>query len=205
MTWWAIVARLDGMEQTTTATLAQVGIDDLFKLILADGLKATMDGKELRYKVVRLRETGVAEERIAVRQAERVVEYRGAPRLLISEADFKLALNAQHIEAFVCDGFTIPAAAIDLDLVGKLSTHDMGLIEQRIALITLAAEVRYGNITPEQFNDIVGGKPAEQASESPQPVGQAAGVGAAAASPESGPALLADFVGGAAAVAPSVS
>lgn len=208
MTRRAIVARLDGMDQPTTATLAQAGINDLFKVILVDGLKATMEGKELRYKVVRLRETGVAEERIATRQAERVVDYRGVPRLLVSDADFKFAMNVQHIEAFHCDGETIPAAAIDLGLVGKLSTHDLGLIEQRIVLITLAAEVRYGNITPEVFAAVLSGKPTketEQAAESPQSMGQAAGVGAAAAAPESGPALLADYSGDGAAVAPSVS
>ncbi|WP_198089085.1 hypothetical protein [Variovorax sp. E3] len=195
------------MDHTTASTLAQVGIEDLFKVILVDGLKAVSEGRELRYKVVRLRETGVAEERIAVRLAERVVEHRGVPRLLVSDAEFKLALNVQHIEAFVCDSYTIPAAAIDLDMIGKLSTHDLGLIEQRIALVTLAAEVRYGNITEEQFHAIVAGKPAEgveQAAQSPQPVGQAAGVGAAAASLESGPALLADFVGDGAPVASSI-
>lgn len=207
MTRRAAIARLSGMDQTTASTLAQVGITDLFTVILVDGLKTTSEGKELRYKVVRLRETGVAEERIAVRQAERVVEYRGVPRLVVSDAEFKLALNAQHIEAFVCDSYTIHAAAIDLDLIGKLSTHDFGLIEQRIALVTLAAEVRYGNITSEHFHAIVSGKPTEetkQEAQSPQPVGQAAGVGAAAASSESGPVLLADFTGDGAVVASSI-
>lgn len=193
------------MEQPRTPTPDIPGIVDLFKLTLVDGLKSTSDGNELRYKGVRLRETNVGNERIAARQAERVVEIRGVPKLIVSDADFRLALTAQHIESFVCDGHTIPAALIDLALIDKLSPHDIGLIEQRVFLITLAAELRYGNINQEQFDAIVSGKPVEGAGKAPQPVGQASGVGADAASPESGPSVLADFSGTTAGVAPTVA
>lgn len=192
------------MDQPRTPAPGIPGIDDLFKLTLVDGLRVVSEGKELRYKGVRLRETNVGNERIATRQAERVVEVRGVSKLIVSDADFRLALTAQHIEAFVCDGLTIPAALIDLALVDRLSHHDIGLIEQRVFLITLAAELRYGNITQETFDAVISGKAPEGGGKAPQPVGQAPGVGADAASPESGPALLADFSGSPAGVAPAV-
>lgn len=187
------------MEQARTPA----GIEDLFRLTLADGLPATSEGKTIRYMVVRLRETGVAHERAALKQAERVVMIGGQPRLLVSDAEFKLALTVQHIECFECDGQRLSAAVIDLDLVGKLSTHDMALIEQRVFLLTLAAEVRYGNFTQADFDEIVAGRAPAGKLESPQPVGQIPGVGADATSPESGPALLADYAGSAAAGTPS--
>ena len=103
----------------------------------------------------------------------------------------------RHIEAFVCDGQKIPQPMIDLELVGKLSLHDLGLIEQRVFLISLASEVRYGNITQVEFDRIVaGGSPTQAGQASPQRAGQAADVGQAPAQSQSGPALLADFTGG---------
>jgi phage FluMu protein gp41 len=194
------------MDRSRTPAPDIPGIDDLFKLTLVDGLKVvTSEGKELRYKGVLLRETNVGHERIATRQAERVIEIRGVSKLIVSDADFRLALTAQHIEAFLCDGQSIiHAALIDLATVDKLSHHDIGLIEQRVFLITLAAELRYGNITQETFDAVITGKAPEGASKAPQPVGQAPGMGADAASPESGPALLADFAGSAAGVPPAV-
>lgn len=169
-------------------------IDDLYTLQLVDGLATMSEGKTLRYMVVKLRETGVADERAATRLAERVVMVGGVPKLLVSEADFRFALTLRHIEAFVCDGTRIPQALIDMDLLGKLSSHDLGLIEKRVFLITLAAEVRYGLLSPAEFDLILaGGGKAEVAP--PQPVGQAAELGANAAALESGPAMLADFTG----------
>jgi phage FluMu protein gp41 len=200
---WAGGAIMQGMEQARTPTRAEATIGDLFSLTLVDGLPVEREGKTIRYKAVRLRETGVAHERRAIQQAERVMVVGGVPKLLVSEADFRFALTAQHIEWFECDGQRIPDAVIDLALVGKLSTHDLGLIEQRVFLINLAAEVRYGNLSQEEFDAVMaGGKPAE-APAAPQPVGQAADVGAMAAAPQPGPALLADFAGNPAAGAPA--
>lgn len=167
-------------------------IDDLFELLLVDGLPVEVDGKTIRYRMVRLRETSVANERKAEEQAERIVMFNGAPRLVVSEAEFAFAMTVQHIEAFRCDGVTIPATAIDRALVGKLSTHDLGLIEKRVFLITLAAEVRYGNISEAEFNAYVSGT-APAAPASPQPEGQAPDVGADSHAGEPGPAVLTDF------------
>lgn len=166
-------------------------------LTIADGLRVQSAGKDICYRIVHLRETTVADERIAQRQAERVVSVAGKPTLLVSDADFRFALTARHIEAFECDGQRIPQAVIDLELVGRLSTHDLGLIEQRIFLIELAAEVRYGNISQADFEAIASGQ-SQPNGGAPQPGGQTARVGQPAAEPRSGPALLADFTGDAA-------
>jgi phage FluMu protein gp41 len=179
-------------------------MQDLYTLTLTDGLPAQTEGREIRYRTVKLRETNVADERAAQRAAERVVYVVGKPTLLVSDADFRFALTVRHIEAFICDSVRIDGATIDLDLVGKLSTHDFGLIEHRVFLLTLAAEVRYGNMTAQQFDDIVSGKgPAAAAPAAPQPVGQGAGVGQPPAQPGPGPALLADYAGDAAPGAPA--
>lgn len=178
--------------------------DTLQTLTLADGLPVQSEGKTIRYRTVHLRETTVADERWAQRQAERVVVVAGAHKLLVSDADFRFALTCRHIEAFECDGQRIGQAVIDLELLGKLSAHDLGLIEQRIFLLTLAAEVRYGHISQADFDAIASGtKQPDQAHGAPQPVGQVAELGAAAAQPEPGPALLADYAGHAADSAPA--
>lgn len=176
----------------------------LVKLTLADGLPAESQGQTIRYRTVHLRETTVADERIAQRMAERIVTVAGAPKLMVSESDFRYALTMRHIEAFECDGQRIPQALIDLDLIGKLSSHDLGLIEQRVFLLTLAAEVRYGNLGQAEFDAIASGHQAQPVGgASPQPVGQAAELGQAAAQSGPGPALLADYAGAAADRAPA--
>jgi phage FluMu protein gp41 len=166
---------------------------DLYTLTLADGLAVKRDGKDIRYKVVTLRETSVADEREAVRLAERVVNVGGIPKLLLSDADFRFALTMKHIESIRCDALVIEGAMIDLDLLGKFSPHDLALIESRVFLMTLAAEVRYGNLTQEDFDRAW---QADQAPpKSPQPVGQAAGAGDGASTGQPGLEMLADFTG----------
>lgn len=170
--------------------------DDLMTLHLVDGLPTTLDGRELRYRTVRLRETNVADERQAQRLSERVVMVGGVPKLMASDADFRFALTMLHVDAFEADGLLprLGRELIDAALMGKLSSHDLGLIEQRVFLIELAAEVRYGNMSQADFDAIVAGQHKGPAlPQAPQPVGQADGLGAAAAVPESGPALLADY------------
>lgn len=173
-------------------------IDDLFTLALADGLPATMGGKEIRYKVVKLRETSVADERKAETLSERAIQVGGSYKLLVSESNFKHALNMLHIESFHCDGLEIPQAMINLELYDKLSSHDLEMIEERIFLLTLAAEVRYGNMTQEDFDNTMAGIATKPAIQPPQPSGQTSGVGVVDERPESGPTLLTDFAGDAA-------
>lgn len=183
---------------TQSTPTASSRIDDLFSLTLVDGLPAEMGGKTIKYRTVKLRETTVADERFAQRAAERVVNVGGQPRLLVSEADFRFALTMRHIESLECDGVQMHQAVLSLDVLEKLSSHDLGLIEARVFLIGLAAEVRYGNISQAEFDQIVSGRSSGMPA-SPQQSGQATGLGASAAQPESGPAMLANYVGASAA------
>ncbi|WP_431511661.1 phage tail assembly protein [Variovorax sp. DAIF25] len=193
--------KLGAMHPQPTPITSAPGIPDLFSLTLVDGLPVDREGAVIRYRTVRLRETGIAEERAAIRQAERVATVGGVAELLVSRADFSFAMTVLHIESFECDGAKIPAAVIDGKMVGKLSEHDFRLIEQRVYLIELAAQVRYGVITREDFHALSGGV---VPSAAPQPVGQTSDVGANAAAGESGPQMLNDFAGAGAAGAPAV-
>jgi phage FluMu protein gp41 len=184
------------MNPQSTPTAVSSSIDDLFTLTLADGLPVEAGGKVLRYRTVKLRETTIADERIAARMAERVVTLNGAPKLLVSDSDFRYALTLRHCDQFLCDGQVLHQAVLDLDVFGKLSPHDLQLIEERVVFITLAAQVRYGTLTLQEFEDFAAGRqPAGVAPASPQPMGQAPGVEQNAGHAESGPALLADFTG----------
>lgn len=184
--------RLNGMDTQTPTTTPPTRIDDLFTLHLVDGLATQAGAQEVRYRVVRLRETNVNDERAAVKLSERVMVVGGQPRLMSSDAEFRLAMTMRHVTRLEADSAqALDGALLDLDLFGRLSAHDLGLIEQRVFLITLAAQVRYGLIKPEEFDAVVAGKSTEAAA-APQPLGQAAGPGAAAPAAESGPALLAD-------------
>jgi phage FluMu protein gp41 len=169
-------------------------IDDLFTLRLVDGLPVQRDGKPIKYRLVKLRETGVADERAATRMAERVVMVGDAPQLLCSPSDFKFAMTLKHIESFHCDTLVLDGPMLDLELLGKLSSHDLGLIEARVFLIEVAAQVRYGVITQAQFQAVLAGSQADKAAP-PQPPRQAEALGAPGGADQPGVAVLADFSG----------
>jgi phage FluMu protein gp41 len=176
-------------------------IKDIYTLRLHTGIPAKRQHGankiDIYYNAVRLRETNVADQRWAVQQAERAVLVNGGYQLLESKADYKLALTLRHCESFSCDGEALPQSAMDLDTFGKLSDHDLALIEERIYLMELAAQVRYGALDEAVYKavmtDHVAGKLGVKAS--PQPESQATGVAAIAAEPELGPAMLTDFIG----------
>ncbi|MFI5448100.1 hypothetical protein [Polaromonas sp. UC242_47] len=111
-----------------------VRIDNLYKLVLADGLKLESGGKDILYKVVSLRDTNVADERKAEALSERAMMVGGGWKLLVSDSNFKHVLNMLHIESFHCDDTVIPRGLIDLDMYDRLSSRDLELIEQRIFL-----------------------------------------------------------------------
>jgi phage FluMu protein gp41 len=150
-------------------------IDDLFRLVLADGLPAHVDGKEIRYRVVTLRETNVADERKAEALSGRAVLVNGSYKLLVSESNFRHVLNMLHIESLACDPTVLSRDLISLNVYDKLSSRDLEMIEQRIFLVTLAAEVRYGTMTQVEFENIMAGFAKKTAV--------------------SGPSLLTDFTG----------
>ncbi len=203
MTKLACSQTLHAMNTQSTPAVVSSSIDDIFHLTLADGLPAEVGGKTIKYRTVRLRETSVADERIAARMAERVMTVGGVPKLLVSESDFRYAMTMRHCEYFECDGTKLPLAVLDLDTFGKLSPYDLQLLEERVVLVTLAAQLRYGVITQADFDQFAAGRIPAGSNASPQPVGQAADVGSNAGLPESGPALLADFTGGGANAAAS--
>lgn len=180
---------LQGMDTKSTPTIA-----NLYDLTLMDGLPVQSDGREIRYRNVRLRETNIFDEREAQKVAERVVTVGGQPRLMVSDADFRYALTLRHVDWMECDGNKLHSAVLGDDVLGKLSSHDLGLIEKRVFLLTLAAEVRYGNMTQEQFDAVMRGQEVKP-TQAPQPVGPTTGMGANAAEPESGPTLLATYAG----------
>lgn len=166
---------------------------DLFSLTLVDGLPVKVGDKDVKYKQVNLREIGVADDRIATRLAERVVYVDGRPTLLVSESDYKYALTMRHIAKISGPSGEVRLDEIDLDVLGKLSPYDIGLIEERVFLVNLAAKVRYGQITQDDFDKLVNG--ANTGSKSPQPEGQAQAMGGDAPGGESGPVMLTDFSG----------
>jgi len=180
------------MDANTPAAAPAGRIDDLYSLTLVDGLATRQGNQTVHYRQVRLRETNVNDEREAVRLSERVVMVGGQPRLMSSDAEFRLALTMKHVDQLQADGTTVLSGALlDLDLFGRLSAHDLGLIERQVFLITLASQVRYGLISQADFDKMVSGA-APATPTAPQPMGQAAGPGAVAPAAESGPALLAD-------------
>jgi hypothetical protein len=92
----------------------------------------------------------------------------------------------------------IGRSLIGLEMYDKLSVRDLELLEQRIFLLTLAAEVRYGNMSQAEFEALAAGIAPKGAVQPPQPVGQTTAVGAPGVFAESGPALLTDYLGAAA-------
>lgn len=166
----------------------------LHSVHLRVGLPVRRGDKTIYYKTVRLREVSVADERWAVRQAERVVLWQGEPRLLVSDDDFKLALTTRHIEAFVCDDAEIQLDEISLDMMGRLKPVDLAAIENRVFVMELALKVRYGEITQAAFDAYMKGT-ASQDQAAPQPVGPAADAGADARAAGSGPVVLASHAG----------
>lgn len=182
------------LSRETVCMSTNTPTQDLFTLHLRVGLPVVREGKNIFYKVIKLRETDVADERWAVRQAERLVLWQGQPRLVVSDADHKLALTVRHIEAFVCDSLRIDGDMVDLELIGKLKPVDLAALEERVFVIEMSAKLRYGEISQEQF-DLVFGGGAQPEQAPPQPVGPTAGDGANPVADGSGPVMLADHVG----------
>ncbi len=189
---------MDTLSTPTPVSTPPARIDDLYTLVLADGLPAEVAGKTIYYRTAKLRETNVADEREAERLSERAMLVGGSYKLLVSESNFRHALNMLHIDSLHCDDQVIPRSMMAIDLYDKLSARALELLEQRIFLITLAAEVRYGNMSQPEFEALAAGLAPKAAPTAPQPVGQAATVGAPAVFAESGPALLTDYLGAAA-------
>ena len=153
---------------------------NLNTVTLIDGLPTTLGADTVYYKTVILRPATVAMDLRAVELSERIVYIEGKPKLLLSDEMYRVAMTMLRIERFVADGSglgDIDHPLIDLKMMGRLSPQDLEKIEQQTALMDLAAQVRYGNITQEEFDDFFNATPNTQKKESaPQPTGEAGDV-----------------------------
>lgn len=164
---------------------------DLYVLNLVDGLKSRIGDKEVIYKTVRLRETTVADEIIAVELSERIMTVQGKTTLIVSDELYRLAMNMRHIEAFSCPGLDdIDTDLLDLKMMGRLSTYDMQKIEERVMLISMAAAVRYGTMSQKEFDNVLAG--IGKQTQTKRSEGQAEGMATDDSATQSGPQMLAD-------------
>lgn len=165
--------------------------ENLNILQLADGLPSQIGGQKVRYKTVHLRETSVADEMAAVELAERVVMHNGKPMLMMSNEIYRVAYNMRYIEKFAQSGMDdIGQDLLNLKMMGTLSPHDMHRIEERILLIELAAQVRYGLMSQEAFDRVFSGE--EKGQPNPRSEGQTEELGEDGPQHQSGPQLLSD-------------
>lgn len=125
----------------------------IFTLPLTDGLPVTQEGKPVRYKTVRLRETTVVHELKAHELSEKLMQLPRGEWQLVSNAEvFTTVMTMLACECFIEAGLeTIDEHVLDLALFGKLSRHDLTAIEERVALIELASQLRHGLITEREF------------------------------------------------------
>ncbi|MCS6516264.1 phage tail assembly protein [Burkholderia pseudomallei] len=172
---------------------------DIYRVQLVGGLPSQIGEQTVHYRTVRLRETTVADEFAAVELAERVVSIKGKPTLLVSDELYRVAMTLRHVDRFECAGLdSIDQKLLTLEMFGRLSPLDLAKIEERCVLVDLAAQLRHGLITQADFDAILAG---EKEQSGPRSEGQAGAMGDAGASAQSGPAMLADYSSGDAAVA----
>ncbi len=149
---------------------------DLLRLTLVDGLPTRVDGKSVVYKQVILRETTVADEIKANALAEKLVMYQGKPVLAVNEDTYTLAMTMLSCERFVCAPYDdIDQTVMSLDLFGKLSRPDLAMIEERVSLVELSAQVRHGLLSEQEFAQLFNGTTSDKPP-TKQPEGQAAAV-----------------------------
>ena len=167
-------------------------IHELYALHLVDGLPSIIDNKPVLYRTVRLRETCVADDRRAAEMAQRLMTVSGRPMLVMSDEAFQQAQTMLHIQAFEEPGLPpIDNNLLGLDIVGKLNRYDWQKIEERCWLIELANQQRYGLLTAAELAAILAEpNKTPPGAVGPRSDGQAEGLGADAAQPESGPVAI---------------
>lgn len=175
---------------------------DLYTLRLIEGVPTTIGTQEVRYRIVRLREICLEDQLAAVEAAERLVRVNGKNVLVLSDEIYAIALSSRHIERFEASGVEpIGRDLIDLKLMGRLHPLDMARIDERIALINLAAQARWGLVPEAKLEAVLAaldadGKPVEAkdardtAPRSPDPAEAVADAHDAA---RPGPGMLTDY------------
>jgi len=157
--------------------------EDLFKVRLIDGLPTKVGDVEHRYHTVILRELTVGDERQAVKLAERAVNVPGQGyKLLTSDETYNTALTMLAIDKFIGDGGRqITRDMIDFNLIDKLSIADYELIQTRTILIESSIKLRHGDLTQQQFDELLKAAGVDSSRESPgeaeklEPAGKPAG------------------------------
>lgn len=162
----------------------------LYTLELKDGIKVTQGTTEVVLRTVRFRDISYTDETVATAAAERLVHIQGVPQLLLSNAAFKTALNFQYIESIGGPALTLGRGEFTMEMVGRIHPLEWQVIESRVYVLELAAQLRYGQIDPAQFKRWLAG---EMPAQAPQPVGQAEDQGAAPSQSVPGPAVLTDL------------
>lgn len=134
-----------------------VNTSALFNLVLVDGLPVIQGDKTVRYKSVVLREINVSHERKAAELSEQLRKIPGGSyRLVVSDESYALSLVMLACEKFEQVGLeSIDEHVLDLDLMGKLSRPDLTAIEERVALIEMAALVRHGQMDETEFSRVL--------------------------------------------------
>ncbi|AXF86397.1 hypothetical protein DTO96_102151 [Ephemeroptericola cinctiostellae] len=149
---------------------------DIGTAILADGYKTDIDGKQVPYTIVKLRPATVGMDLDAIRLAERVVYINGKPALMLSDAVYRIAITMLRIDRLECTDSNVKAighSLMDMDMMARLTPHDLNIVEERIALYDLAEQVRYGNISQADFDAIFNPSTADAAKQTtPQPTGE---------------------------------
>lgn len=133
-----------------------ITIDDINELRLVDGLPTEVNGKIVRYHIVKLREITVEDDREAVQLAERLIKMPdGEHKLLVSQDEYNLAMTMRYCARFESGGFEpIDQNILDLDLFAKLTPLDLQAIRERTLLIESLSQLRHGLITDTQFSEM---------------------------------------------------
>lgn len=133
---------------------------DLYTVELVGGLRLrnARTGADAVYKTVMLRESCEAYLHDAIRQVQELRRTPDGMRLVHNQALFEAARIAAHIDRFTGSGPDLVSADIDLAVLGKLHPLDVALIAERLMHIELAAQLRWGMITQDEYELILLGK-----------------------------------------------
>jgi hypothetical protein len=138
------------------------GISDLYTVELVQGLRLKSlhaGGTSAVYKTVFLRESCEKYLHDAIRQVQEMKRGPdGRMHLVHNEALYEAARIAQHIDHFSGNGPDLLASDIDLAVLGQLHPLDVALIADRLLHIELAAQLRWGLITQDEYDLILLGK-----------------------------------------------
>lgn len=150
-------------------------MNDLQQLTLVDGLSIRQGDSDVVYKSVTLRESTVADEIKAAELAQQVGELNGRVVFAPNTDIYTHAMTMLCIVEFSGQGLEpLPAHAINLQTFGRLSRGDVSLIEERMQLIELSAQVRFGLITQQELDAALAESLGDEreAAQSKQPAGQ---------------------------------